>query len=83
MKGWGRGGGWRIGQCHRLNMELHLQSLNIWWPMPLFLDIYFINRYRYNMEEKIDTYTISVGVCLWFCRLDVVLKLGCIGAGLM
>jgi hypothetical protein len=22
--------------------------LNIWWPMPLFLDIYFI--YRYNME---------------------------------
>jgi hypothetical protein len=39
--------------------------------MPLFLDIYFIYSYRYN---------ISVGVCLWFCRLDVVLKLGCIGA---
>jgi hypothetical protein len=35
-------------------------------------------------EEKIDTYNISVGVCfLWFCRLDVVLKLGFIGAGLM
>jgi hypothetical protein len=52
--------------------------------MPLFLDIYFIYRYRYNMdEEKIDTYNISVGVCVWFCRLDVVLKLGCIGAGLM
>jgi hypothetical protein len=54
--------------------------------MPLFLDIYFIYRYRYNMEvdeEKIDTYHISVGVCFWFFRLDVVLKLGCIGAGLM
>jgi hypothetical protein len=34
-------------------------------------------------EEKIDTYNISVVVCLWLCRLDVVLKLGCIGAGLM
>jgi hypothetical protein len=54
--------------------------------MPHFLDIYFIQRYRYNMEfdeEKIDTYNISAGVCLWFCRVDVVLKLGCIGAGLM
>ncbi len=51
-----------------------------------FLDIYFIYRYRYNMEvdeEKIDTYNISVGFCFWFCRLDVVLKLGCIGAGLL
>jgi hypothetical protein len=59
---------------------------NIWWPMPLFLDIYFIYRYRYYMEvdeEKTDTYNISVGVCLWFCRPDVVLKLGCIGAVLM
>ncbi len=28
-------------------------------------------------EEKIDTYNISVRVCLWFCRLDVALKLGC------
>ncbi len=28
-------------------------------------------------EEKIDKYNISVGVCFWFCRLDVVLKLGC------
>jgi hypothetical protein len=28
-------------------------------------------------EEKIDTYNTSVGVCLWFCRLDVVSKLGC------
>jgi hypothetical protein len=34
-------------------------------------------------EEKIDTYTISVGVCWWFCRLDVDWKLGCIGAILM
>jgi hypothetical protein len=34
-------------------------------------------------EVKIDTYNISVGVCLWFCLLDVALKLGCIGAGLM
>jgi hypothetical protein len=39
--------------------------------MPLFLEV---------DEEKID---ISVGVCLWFCRLDVVLKLGRIGAVLM
>jgi hypothetical protein len=31
-------------------------------------------------EEKIETYNISVVVCLWFCRLDVVLKLGYIGA---
>jgi hypothetical protein len=33
--------------------------------MPLFLDIYFIYSYRYNVEvdeEKIDTYNISVGV---------------------
>jgi hypothetical protein len=54
--------------------------------MPLFLDIYFIYRYRYNMEvdeEKIDTYNMSDGVCLWFCGLDVVLKLGYIGAVLM
>jgi hypothetical protein len=34
-------------------------------------------------EEKTDTYNISVGVCLWFCLLDVVLKLGCIGTVLM
>ncbi len=41
--------------------------------MPLFLDIYFSYRYRYNMEidEKIDTYKISVRVCLWFCRLEL------------
>jgi hypothetical protein len=48
--------------------------------MPLFLDIYFTYRFRYNIdvdEEKDDTYNILVGVCLWFCRLDVVLKLGC------
>ncbi len=54
--------------------------------MPLFLDIYFKYRYRYNMEvdeEKIDIYNISVGVCLWFCRLDVVLKLEYFGAVLM
>jgi hypothetical protein len=54
--------------------------------MPLFLDIYFTYSYRYNMEvdeEKIDTYDISVKVCLWFCRLVLVLKLGCIGAFLM
>ncbi len=62
--------------------------LNIWWPMPLFLDIYFIYRYRYNMEvdeEKIDTYCtiFRFGVCLWFCRLVVVLNLGCNGAVLM
>ncbi len=31
-------------------------------------------------EEKIYTYNISVGVCLWFCRLDVGLQLGCIRA---
>jgi hypothetical protein len=62
------------------------ETINIWWPMPLFLDIYFIYRYRYNMEvdeEKIDTYNMSDGVCLWFCGLDVVLKLGYIGAVLM
>jgi hypothetical protein len=54
--------------------------------MPLFLDIYFMYRYRYKMEvdeEKIDTYNMSVGVCLWFSRLGVVLKLGGNGAGLM
>jgi hypothetical protein len=44
--------------------------------------------YRYSMEvddEKIYTYRISVGVCLWFCQLDVDvgLHLGCIGAVLM
>jgi hypothetical protein len=47
---------------------------------------YLFHRYRYNMEvdeENIDTYNISVGVCLWFCWLDVVLKLGCIGAVLV
>ncbi len=38
--------------------------------MPLFLDIYFI--YRYNMEvDEVQIYNISLGVCLWFCRLDV------------
>jgi hypothetical protein len=25
-------------------------KLNIWWPMPLFLDIYRYFIYRYNME---------------------------------
>ncbi len=52
--------------------------------MSLFLDIYFIYRYRYNMEvvrrRLIHTYNIWTGVCLWFCWLDVVLKLGCNGA---
>ncbi len=44
--------------------------------MTLFLDINFI--YRYSMEvdgEKIYTYNILVGACLWFCRLDVGLQL--------
>ncbi len=44
--------------------------------MPLF---YFAYRYKYNIEvdeETVDIH-ISVGVCLWFFRLDVVLKLGC------
>jgi hypothetical protein len=36
-----------------------------------------------EVDEKIVTYNISVGVCLWFCWLDVVLKLGCVGAVLM
>jgi hypothetical protein len=31
-------------------------------------------------EEKNYTYNISVEVCLWFCRLDVGMQLGCIGA---
>jgi hypothetical protein len=42
--------------------------------MPLFLGIYFTYRFRYNIEvdeEKVATYNISVGVCLWFCRPDV------------
>jgi hypothetical protein len=46
-----------------------LYYINIWWQMPLFLDIYFIFRYRYNMEvdeEKIDTYNISVGFAYGF-----------------
>jgi hypothetical protein len=34
-------------------------------------------------EEKISTYNILVGGCLWFCRPDVGLQLGCIGAALM
>jgi hypothetical protein len=34
-------------------------------------------------EEEICTYNISVRVCLWFCRLDVGLQVGCIGAVLM
>ncbi len=41
--------------------------LNIWSPMPLFWDVYFIYRYRYNMEVddgKIETYNISVVVLL-------------------
>jgi hypothetical protein len=55
--------------------------LNNWWPMPLFLHTYFkgVGTVLHNMEVekvKIETYDISVGVCLWFCRLDVVLKLG-------
>ncbi len=49
-----------------------------------YLDIYFIYRYIMEVdEEKIYTYNISVGVCLWFCWLDVGLQLGCIGAVLM
>jgi hypothetical protein len=47
-------------------------KLNIWWPMPLFLDIYFKYRYRYNIkvdEEKIDIYTIF--------RLGLVLSARC------
>ncbi len=56
---------------------------NIWWPMPLFFDIYFIYRYSMEVDEEHLQYNISVGVCLWFCRLDVSLQLGCIGAVLM
>ncbi len=52
--------------------------------MPLFLNIFFIYRYSMEIDEKIDTcYNISVGACLWFCRLDVGLKIGYIGAVLM
>jgi hypothetical protein len=62
-------------------LSLQCRKLNIWWPMPLFLDIYFI--YRYSMEfdeEKVYTYNILVGVSLWFCRPYVGLQLECIGA---
>jgi hypothetical protein len=34
-------------------------------------------------EEMIYPYNISVAVCLWFCWLDVVLKLGFTGAVFM
>jgi hypothetical protein len=68
----------------------HIKLKNIWRPMPLFLDICFIYRHRYNMEvdeEKFDTYgtVVRLGFACGFvtCGLEVVLKLGCIGAGLM
>ncbi len=51
--------------------------------MPLFLDIYFI--YRYIMEvdkEQIYVQWFDWGL-LVVCRLDVGLKLRCIGAVLM
>ncbi len=44
--------------------------------MPLFLAIYYIYRYRMEVdEEKIYTYNNLVGVCLWFCQLDVACSL--------
>ncbi len=68
-----------VSQFYNLTLTVKSQKiirtfLNIWWPMPLFFDIYFTCWYRYNMEvdEKSDTYNILVWVCLWFCRLDVV-----------
>ncbi len=69
-----------VSQFYYLTLTVKSQKilrtfLIIWWPMPLFLDIYFTYWYRYNMEvdeEKSDTYNILVWVGLWFCRLDVV-----------
>jgi hypothetical protein len=59
--------------------------LNIWWPMPLFLYIDFIYRYSVEVDKEqiYITCNISLGVCLWFCRLDVGLQLGYIGVVLM
>jgi hypothetical protein len=52
--------------------------------MPLFLNIYFMYRYSIEVdEEKIYTHNISVVICLWFCRPDVGLQFGCIGAIMM
>jgi hypothetical protein len=48
----------------------------------LFLD-FFLNSFIgtvFNWMRSRFTYNISLGVCLWFCRLDVCLQLGCIGA---
>ncbi len=42
--------------------------------MPLVLDIYFFNSYIgtvLRLMRSRFTYNISLGVCLWFCRLDV------------
>ncbi len=37
-------------------------GVNIWWPMPLFLDIYVIYRYIMEIdEEKIYTYNTYFG----------------------
>jgi hypothetical protein len=46
-------------------------TLNIWWPVPLFLDIYFI--YRYNIE--VDEEQIYIQYLGW--GLLVVLSAGC------
>jgi hypothetical protein len=40
--------------------------LNIRWPMPLFLDIYFIYRYIMEVDEEQIYVCNSIGVCLWF-----------------
>ncbi len=62
--------------------NLNYKGLKI-WPIPLFLNIYFI--YRYNIE--VDEEQIYIQQFAWglpvVCRLDVGLKLGFIGAVLM
>jgi hypothetical protein len=37
---------------NRILIANSAESLNIWWPMPLFLDIYFIYRYIMEVDEE-------------------------------
>ncbi len=88
----GEGGGWRI--IPKEDDPVYMYSfytcikINIWLPMPLFLDIYLIYRYSTKVdEEKIYTYNSSIRGLLvvlsarcgiaawmnWICIDDIVL----------
>jgi hypothetical protein len=53
-----------LNQCKL--MQITVEGLNIWWPMPLFLDIYFICRYSIEIDEEMILHYFGKGYACGF-----------------